>query len=67
MPDMPPPTPLLLGLLFLLGVLRPLWGDLGVYGGQGGACMAALRDEAFKGPDSDSPRTTPRGQGLCSH
>ncbi|XP_036132563.1 tectonic-2 [Molossus molossus] len=25
---LPPPTPLLLGLFFLLGVLRPLWGDL---------------------------------------
>lgn len=64
---LPPPTPLLLGLLLLLGVLRPLWGDLGVYGGQGEACRAGLRDEAFKGPDSDCPGTTPRGQGLCSH
>ncbi|XP_042817457.1 tectonic-2 isoform X3 [Panthera tigris] len=25
---LPPPAPLLLGLLLLLGVLRPLWGDL---------------------------------------
>ncbi|XP_045881970.1 tectonic-2 isoform X1 [Meles meles] len=25
---LPPPTPLLLGLLLLLGILRPLWGDL---------------------------------------
>ena len=36
-----PPVPLLLGLLLLQGVLRPLKGDLGVYGGAG-ACRAGL-------------------------
>lgn len=53
---LPPPAPLLLRLLLLLGVLRPLWGNLGVYR-RTGACRPGLGvgeefgDEAFKGPD----------------
>lgn len=47
---LPPPAPLLLGLLLLLGIPRPLWGDLGVYL-TAEACRLRVGDEAFKGPD----------------
>ncbi|PNJ82027.1 TCTN2 isoform 4 [Pongo abelii] len=55
-----PPAALLLRLLLLQGVLRLLWGDLGVYGAAGTSLSSLLLSEcpALRSarPWSETPR-----------